>query len=228
VFRHVGFFRFSTGEATSIPVGSSYQVQAQLFISKSQRARGFQTRSFTMKCLTKWLSATLAIALLASTAAAVDTVANGKVKSVDADNKTLVLTDSADKDHTIKFDDKLIVNRAGKEGKSDLKVGDAIHICYDKDDSASMAHYVLVREGKSKNCELIRGSVKNYDADKNELTFTNDVKRDSTYSIGKAMVRVNMENAKIDSIKTGDTALIIVDTVEGKSTLRSVMVHRAK
>ena len=86
----------------------------------------------------------------------------------------------------------------------------------------------FISEFKSKNCELIRGSVKNYDADKNELTFTNDVKRDSTYSIGKAMVRVNMENAKIDSIKTGDTALIIVDTVEGKSTLRSVMVHRAK
>ena len=55
-----------------------------------------------------------------------------------------------------------------------------------------------------------------------------DVKNDSTYSMGKAMVRVNMENAKIENIKTGDHALIIVDTVEGKSTLRSVMVHRAK
>jgi Cu/Ag efflux protein CusF len=181
-----------------------------------------------MMCLTKWLSATLAIALLASTAAAVDTVASGKIKSVDADNKSFVLTDSADKDHTIKFDDKLVVNRAGKEGKSDLMVGDAINICYDKGDSTSMAHYILVREGKSKNCELIRGSVKNYDAGKNELTFTNDVKKDSTYSIGKAMVRVNMENAKIENVKTGDHALIIVDTVDGTSTLRSVMVHRAK
>jgi len=181
-----------------------------------------------MMCLTKWLSTTLAIALLASTAAAVDTVASGKVKSVDTDNKTFVLTDSADKDHTIKFDDKLVVNRAGKEGKTELKVGDAIHICYDKGDAASTAHYILVCEGKSKNCELIRGSIKNYDADKNELTFTNDVKKDSTYAIGKAVVRVNMENAKIENIKTGENALIIVDTVEGQPTLRSVMVHRAK
>ena len=181
-----------------------------------------------MKCLTKWLSALLAIALMASTAAAVDTVVSGKIKSVDTDNKTLVLTDSAGKDCTIKFDDKLVVNRAGKEGASALRVGDAINICYDKGDSNSMAHYILVQEGKSKTWELIRGSVKNYNADKNELIFTNDVKRDSTYAIGKAMVRVNMENAKIENIKTGDHALIIVDTVEGQSTLRSVMVHRAK
>jgi hypothetical protein len=37
-----------------------------------------------------------------------------------------------------------------------------------------------------------------------------------------------MADAKIESIKIGDHALIIVDMVEGKSTLRSVMVDRAK
>ena len=40
-----------------------------------------------MMCHTKWLSATLAIALMASTAAAAETVAGGKVKSINADNK---------------------------------------------------------------------------------------------------------------------------------------------
>ena len=42
-----------------------------------RRCRGewFLTRSFMMMCITKWLSATMAIALMASTAAATDTVA---------------------------------------------------------------------------------------------------------------------------------------------------------
>ena len=85
-----------------------------------------------------------------------------------------------------------------------------------------------MREGASKDCELIRGNVKGYDAEKKELTFTNENKKDLSYSVGKAMLRVNMEEAKVESIKIGDHALIIVDTVDAKSTLRSVMVDRAK
>jgi Cu/Ag efflux protein CusF len=181
-----------------------------------------------MMFLTKWLSATSAIALLASTAVAADTVASGKVKSINADNKTFILTDAADKDFTFKLGDSMVVNRAGKETKSDLKAGDAINVCYDKGLLNWTAHYILVREGTAKNSELIRGNVKGYDAGKKELTFTDEVKKDSTYSMGKAMVRFNMEDAKIESIKIGDHALLIVDTVGGKSTLQSVMVDRAK
>jgi Cu/Ag efflux protein CusF len=170
----------------------------------------------------------MAIALLASTASAADTVASGKVKSINADDKAFVLTDSADKDFTFKFGTHLVINRAGKESKSDLKTGDAISVCYDKGVLSWTAHYILVQEGASKNSELIRGNVKAYDADKNELTFTNEVKKDSTYAMGKAMVRVNMEDSKIEKVKIGDHALLIVDTVEGKPTLQSVMVDRAK
>ena len=181
-----------------------------------------------MMCLTKWLSATLAIALLAGTVAAADKVAGGKVKSINADKKTFVLTDSEDKDFTFKLGDNLVVNRAGKESKSDLKAGDPISVCYDKGILNWTAHYILVQEGTSKNSELIRGNVKSYDPEKKELTFTNQIKKDSTYSMGKAMVRVNMEDTKIEDIKIGDHALIIVNTLEGTSTLRSVMVDRAK
>jgi hypothetical protein len=182
-----------------------------------------------MKCLTKWLSATLAIALMASTAAAADTVASGKVKSIDADGKTFVLTDNAKKDFTFKLGDNLVVNREGNETKTGLKSGDWIDVCYDKGVLTWTAHYILVREGTSKHCDLIRGNIKSYDADKQELTFTNEIKKDSTYSMGKAMVRVNMEDAKIASVKIGDHALLIVDTIKGSSpTLRSVMVDRAK
>ena len=179
-------------------------------------------------CLKNWLSATLAIALMASTAAAADTVASGKIKSINADNKTFVLTDSADKDFTFKLGDNLVVNREGKESNSGLKSGDAIYICYDKGVLTWTAHYILVQEGTFKNSELIRSNVKGYDADTKELTFTNEGKKDSTYSMGKAMVRLNMENTKIENVKIGDQALLIVNTVDGKSTLRSVMVDRAK
>jgi len=181
-----------------------------------------------MKCLKKWLSASLAIALLAGTVAAADTVANGKVKSINADSKTFIVTDAADKEHTFKFGDNLIVNRAGKESKSDLKSGDAINICYDKGILTWTAHYILVQEGTAKNSELIRGNVKSYDAGKKELTFTNEAQKDSTYPMGKAMVRFNMENSKIDNVKIGDHALLIVDTVGGQPTLQSVMVDRVK
>ena len=89
-----------------------------------------------------------------------------------------------------------VVNRAGKESKSDLKAGDAINVCYDKGFFTWTANYILVQEGTSKDCELIHGNVKGYDAAKKELTFTNEVKKDSTYTMGKAMVRFNMEDAE--------------------------------
>ena len=179
-------------------------------------------------CLSKWIGATLAIVLWAGTGAAADTTVGGKVKSVNADNKTFVLTDAANKDHTFKFDDNLVVNRAGKESPSDLKAGDAINVCYDKGLATWTAHYILVQDGKSKNCELIQGNVKSYDADKKELHFTNLSNQTSTYAMGNAMVRLNMEDTKIENVKIGDHALVIVDTAEGKSALRSVMVKRAK
>lgn len=179
-------------------------------------------------CLKNWLSSTLAIALMASTAVAADTVASGKIKSINADNKTFVLTDSADKDFTFKLGDNLVVNRAGKESKSNLKAGDAINVCYDKGVFTWTAHYILVQEGKTKNWELIHGVVKSYDADKKELAFTDSIKKNSTFSMGDASVRINMIDSKIGDIKFGDQALLLVDTVEAKSTLRSVMVERAK
>jgi hypothetical protein len=178
--------------------------------------------------ITKWLSTTLVIALLANTAMAADTVAAGKIKSINADNKTFVLTDSADKDFTFKLSGDLVINREGKESKSDLKAGDPVSVCYDKGLISWTARYILVQEGTAKDSELLRGNVKGYDVDKKELTFTNEGKKDATYAMGKALVRVNMEEAKIDSIKIGDHALLIVNTIKGETTLRSVMVDRAK
>jgi hypothetical protein len=170
----------------------------------------------------------MAIALMAGTAAAADTVASGKIKSINSDNKSFVLTDSAGKDWTFKLGDKLIVNRAGKESKSDLKNGDTINVCYDKGFVTWTADYILVKEGASKDCGLNIGHVKAYNPQLKQLIFTDEFKKDSTFTMGEATVRLNMGDMKIEDVRIGDRALIIVDSAAGKSTLQSVMVDRAK
>ena len=179
-------------------------------------------------CLSKWLSATLAIALLASTAAAADTVAGGKIKSINADNKTFVLQDSAGKDFTLKLGDNLVINRAGKESKSDLKVGDAVSVCYDPGIITWTSHYILIHEGTTAKSTLSHATFKSYDSDKKQLGFTDSLKKDTMYAIGEATVRVNMKDSTAQELKIGDHALIISNTADGKSTLTSVMVQRAK
>jgi len=181
-----------------------------------------------MKSFSQWFTAVAVVVLLAGTSAAADTISAGKVKSTNADKKTFIVTDAAGKDHTISIGDQLVVNRGGKESKSDLQVGDTVNVCHDNGTFTWTAHYILVQEGAAKNSALIRGNVKGYDAAKKELTFTNEVQKDSTYPLGKALVRLNMENSKIENVRIGDHALLIVDTVEGRPTLQSVMVDRAK
>jgi hypothetical protein len=180
-----------------------------------------------MMRLSKWISATLAIVLVASSAAAADFVASGKVKSIDTDKNTFVLTDTASKDFTFNLGDATVVNRGGKEGKTDLKAGDAISICYEKGAKIRTVHYILVQESSTKNCELLRGTFKSYDAGKKQMLFTGEGSKSSTtYDMGKANVRLNMKTSKIEAIENGDHALLIVDTTAAKTTLRSVMVDR--
>jgi hypothetical protein len=201
---------------------------AQPLLSEGTRAADLQTRSFMMMCLSKWLSASLAIVLVAGAAAASDTTLGGKVKSINAEKKTFVLTDTSDKDVTFKFDDDLVINRDGKESKSDLKAGDPVFVGYDKGATTNTAHYILVQEGKCKKCELIQGNIKGYDPDKKELKFTNLSGDSYTFEMGNAPVRLNREDTKADNIKIGDHALLIVDMADGKPVLRSVMIQRAK
>ena len=125
-----------------------------------------------MKSFSKWFSAMAAFVLLAGPVVADDAIAAGKVKAINAEKKEFVLTDSAGKDWTIKLGDTFVINRGGKESQSDLNAGDPVNVCYDKGLLTWTAHYILVQEGDTKNCELMHGSVKNYDADKKEVTFT--------------------------------------------------------
>jgi hypothetical protein len=173
------------------------------------------------------VSATVATALLAGTALGADTVTSGKVKSINADDKTFVLTDSADKDLTFQFGAHLVINRAGKESQSGLKVGDAISVGYDKGAATRTAQYILVQDGSTKNWQLVQGSFKSYNAAKKQALFTGEgSKTSTTYDVGDADVRLNMKSSKLEAIESGDRALLIVDTTASTPTLRSVMVDR--
>lgn len=177
-------------------------------------------------CFSKWFMAVAAIVLLAGTSVAADTIGTGKVKAINSDKKEFVLTDGADKDTTYKLDDNVVINRAGKESKSDLKVGDAVNLCYDKGLVTWTAHYILVQEGDSKNFGLVRGTIKSYDAEKKQLAFTSAQGKEMTFPMGATKVRLNKEASKAEDIKIGDTALAIIETDGDKETLKCLMVNR--
>lgn len=180
-----------------------------------------------MMSFMKSIGALAVVAVLSGSAAAADTLAAGTVKSVNAEKKQFVLTDGAEKDFKVQFGEDVVINRGGKEGTNVLKPGDAVSICYDKGVLTWTAHYILVKEGDTKDSQLIRGSFKNYDADKKEFTFTDGQGKDWTHRMAEAKVRLNMQPSKIEDIKIGDNTLAIIDQVDGKSTLKAVMVQRA-
>jgi hypothetical protein len=180
-----------------------------------------------MKSFSKLFSAVAAIGLLAGTAAAADdTVSAGKVKSTNPDKKSFVLTDAAGKDHTVQFGDPLVFNRGGREGKTDLNVGDKVNVCHDTGASTWTAHYILIQEGDTMNSTLVRGAVKSYDGATKQLSFTDDNAKTWMFPKSEASVRLNGQPSKIEDIRSGDSALIIVDTTGTTVALRNVMVTR--
>jgi Cu/Ag efflux protein CusF len=178
-----------------------------------------------MMSLSKWFSAMATVVLLAGPAVADDAIAAGKIKAIHAEKKEFVLTDSAGKDWTIKLGDTVVINRDGKESQSDLNAGDPVNVCYDKGLLTWTAHYILVQEGDAKDRELLHGSVKNYDVDKKQVTFT-DRAKDWTFSMGDAKVRLNREDSKISDIKIGDKVLAIVEKIGEGTTLKCLMIER--
>ena len=179
-----------------------------------------------MKALTHSFRTLAALLLLAAPVLAADAVAAGKVKGINSEKKEFVLTDSAGKDWTIKLGDELTINRGGKVSQSDLKVGDPVNVCFDKGTFTWTAHYILVQEGDTKDDILVHGSVKNYDADKKQVTFTDSDAKDWTFGMGSAKVMLNKEVGKISDVKIGDHALAIVEKNDNELTLKSLLIHR--
>jgi Cu/Ag efflux protein CusF len=179
-----------------------------------------------MKVFSQWLCAMAAFVLLAGPAVASDAIAAGKIKGVNAEKKQFVLTDRDGKDWTIKLGDTVVINRGGKESQSDLNAGDRVNVCYDKGFLTWTAHYILVQEGDTKDCELVHGTVKNYDVAKKRVTFTDHQNKDWTFPMGHAKVRLNREDSKIEDIKIGDRALAIVEKMGEGTTLKCLMIER--
>ena len=179
-----------------------------------------------MKRFVVGLNTLVVMVLLAGAALAADGIAGGTVKGVNAEKKEFVLTDSAGKDWTIKFGDDVVVNQAGKETNSGLKAGDLVNVCYEKGALTWTAHYILVQKGDSENWELLHGTVKSYDADKKDLTLTDDDKKDWSFNVRDAKAYLNRESAKFDQLKIGEHVLAILAKADGKTNVKTVMCER--
>jgi hypothetical protein len=180
-----------------------------------------------MKSFSMWFSAVAAILMLAAPAMAIDAIFTGKVKTTSADKKTCVLTDVSGKDHTFTLDAKVPINRAGKETNSDLKAGDAVQVCYEQG-VPSTCHYIVVQEGDSKNWTLSRCTFKSYDATTKQITFTDTAdSKDAAFATGDAKVSLNGEAVRMEGMKIGDAAFVIVDRTTGVApTLKAFVASR--
>lgn len=154
----------------------------------------------------KWIAPALLVAVAGVADAAVTA---GNVKAVNADEQTFVLTDTKGKDWTLSFGKDMLINRDGKEGQAGLKVGDTVHVCYEKGVVANTAHYVLVQSGDNKEAELSGGAVKSFDAATKKLTWTDETERDWTFSIADASIRRNRADATSADIKIGDKVMVM-------------------
>lgn len=176
----------------------------------------------------KWVGSVSAIILLAGVATAADHLAAGKIKGVNADKKEFVLSTSEGKDVTFKFGENVVINREHKEGGTDLKTGDAVNVAYDKGVLNWTAQYILIQEGESKNCQLVRCAFKSYDADKKVLAYTDGQGKDGTIPMGASKVRLNGQDSRVEDMKIGDKAWAIVRTDGDKTTLIDLMAERSK
>jgi hypothetical protein len=181
-----------------------------------------------MKSFSKWSVAVVAVVLMAGTAKAADAIVGGEVKAINADKKEFVMhSDATGKDVTVKLGNHVVINRGGKEGNSDLKVGDTVNVCHDNGTLTWTAHYILVRTGDTKDCVLRHGTVKSYAPDTKKLQYTDANGKDAAFAMGDAKVRLNKEESKIADVKIGDKFLIIVEMPKGeKETLKCLMIDR--
>ena len=181
-----------------------------------------------MKSFMKCVGSVVAIVLLTGAVTAADHLAAGKIKGVNADKKEFVLTGSDGKDTTFKFGQNVVINRGHKEGGTELNAGDAVNVAYDKGVLTWTAQYILIQEGDSKNCELVRCSFKGYDADKKMFSYTDGQGKDLSVPMGESKVRLNGQDSRVEDIKIGDKAWAVIRTDGDKTTLMDLMAERSK
>jgi hypothetical protein len=179
-----------------------------------------------MMNFSKLVIALAASVLVAGTTSAANVLSTGTIKSVNTDKREFVMTDGSGKDATFKLGANAVINRGGKEGPDDLRADDLVSVSYAKGDLKASVHYVLVKEGDTKECKLMHGTFKNYNVDRKEFTNTEMGGKERTYSLGAASVRLNMNDSRIEDIKFGDDTLVIVKPIGDKMSLSALMVSR--
>ena len=158
---------------------------------------------------------------------AAHSLSTGKVKAVNVDQNEFVLTEAGGgKEWTFKLGGDVVINRGGNESPSGLKTDDVVVVCSANGAASGTAHYILVKEGDTKDWKLVRGTFKNYDAAKREFTYSETGGRDKTYPMGDASVRLNMKASRIEDIKPGDNTLAVVEWVGDKVNLKALMFSR--
>jgi Cu/Ag efflux protein CusF len=167
------------------------------------------------------------MAAVSAPARAEEKVFRDKVKSVNAEKKTFMITDEKGKDWTFMLAETCVINDGEKGSLANLKAGDEVTILYDAGLTANTAHYVFVHNDKNKDRDLARGAVKSWDGDKKELTITELNGKDRTFNIGgDAKVQLSGKEAKITDLKLGDKVTMVFEGKGGKSTVLDVIADR--
>jgi Cu/Ag efflux protein CusF len=160
--------------------------------------------------LPRWLNVGLALTLflvLASPA-----LADGKIKSVNTDDKQVVVTDKDGKDITYNLTDnaKIFLSN-GKEGKlGDLKVDQDVSVLSEKKDDKFWTSAILDRQGEYKDAALAQGTIKSVSADQNIVTVADAKNKEWTYKLtDTGKVTLNDKSSKLSDLKDGDKVILI-------------------
>jgi hypothetical protein len=161
--------------------------------------------------LPKWFLGMLAVALLMGLTAranAADT--QGRIKNVNADKATFVMTDENGKDWTFKAGDGIQVHRNDKAVTlRDLQEGDEVRITYAKDNNTLVASNIKVTAVATANTET-RGKIKSINPDKNEFVLSDKEGNDWRFRMSdKAKVQVgNNKAGTLQDLKVGEAVLV--------------------
>jgi len=148
--------------------------------------------------------------MLVCSAAYADSLAAGTVKSIGEDKQEFVLTDGKD-DWTFGFADNVMISRGGEDKQGELKVGDMVHLHYDKGVLKNTAKFILIKEGEAKDWTLAHGTFKGYNAADKQITFTGDDDKEFTYAMTPdAKVRLNNQESNIGELKADDHVLAVL------------------
>lgn len=160
--------------------------------------------------LPRWLNVGLALTLFLALAA--PALADGKIKSVNTDEKQVVVTDKDGKDTTYNLTDNArIFLSNGKEGKlGDLRADQDVSVLFEKKEGKFWTSAILDRQGDYKDAGLAQGTLKSVSADQNLVTVADAKEKEWSYNLtDTGRVTLNDKRSKLSDLKDGDKVILI-------------------